>query len=158
VVCALEADVEAVRCRVGMLKDLVEEGALPPSGRDRVVAPWLADRQRPRLEAPVPGTFERHGALNRWHGAQVVERELGRVLDRTGNLERAVVARHREVASDIVELDRSDLVGKCFGRRLCIEGRRVDHSKRSARFFELVCYCHVSVSSRGWLGSRCQRQ
>jgi hypothetical protein len=141
-----------------LLKHLVQESALPPGGRDRVVAPWLADRQRPRFEAPVPGTFERHGTLDRRHGAQIVERELGRILDRTADFERAVVARHREVASDIVELDRSDLASECFRRRLCIEGRRVDHSKRGARFFQLVWYCHDSASSREWAGSRCRRQ
>src|SRR5213078_3174903 len=54
---------------------------------------------------------------------------------------------HREVAADVMELDRSDLPGQCFGRRLCVIGRRVDHHQRGAICLELVCHCHLSASS-----------
>ena len=44
VVGAFEPDVDAVRGRARLLQHLVQEGAGPARGRDRVVAPWLTDR------------------------------------------------------------------------------------------------------------------
>ena len=43
VVGALEADLDAVACRVRLLEHVVEEGAGPARGRDRVVAPGFPD-------------------------------------------------------------------------------------------------------------------
>src|SRR5213078_705259 len=45
VVGSLEPNLDAVRRRVRPLQDLVQEGTLPTGGRDRVVPPWLSDRQ-----------------------------------------------------------------------------------------------------------------
>ena len=75
VVGALEADVDAVRGRARLLEHLVQEGAGPARGRDGVVAPWLAGRQRSRREPPVARALERDRPLVRRHGAQVVERQ-----------------------------------------------------------------------------------
>ena len=109
VVGTLEPNLHAVRCRARPLQHLVEEGALPAGGRDRVVTPWLANRKWSHRETPVPCAFERDGQLNYRHRAQVVECERRRVLDRTADLERPIVGRHREVAADEMELRRRDL-------------------------------------------------
>ena len=65
VVGAFEANLDAVCRRLRLLEDVVQEGARPAGGGDGVVAPRLADRQGPRLEAPVPGALERDGPLDR---------------------------------------------------------------------------------------------
>ena len=148
VVGALEAHVDAVCPGTRLLEHLVEQGALPAGGRDGVVAPGLTGRQRPHLEPPVAGALERDRALVRRHGAEVVERQRQRVLDRAADLERAVVGRQREVAAHVVELGGSDLAGQGFGRRLRVVRSRVDHLQRGARAGEIVCDCHVSVSCR----------
>ena len=148
VVGALEAHVDTICTGTRLLEHLVQQGASPAGGRDGVVAPGLAGRQRPHLEPPVAGAFERDRALVRRHGAEVVERQGQRVVDRAADLERAVVDRQREVAAHVVELDRGDLPGQGFGRRLRVVRSWVDHLQRGARAGQIVCDCHVSVSCR----------
>ena len=94
VVGALEADVDAVARGARLLQDVVEEGAGPARGRDGVVAPGLADRQRSRLEAPVPRAFERDRPLvcEAWRAGRRAS-AVSRVLDRAADLEGAVVGR-----------------------------------------------------------------
>jgi hypothetical protein len=46
VVGAGEADLDALRGRLGLLQHLVQEGTGPPSRGDSVVTPWFAGRQR----------------------------------------------------------------------------------------------------------------
>jgi hypothetical protein len=67
VVGALKADLDDVRARLRLLEHLVQERPGPAGGRDGVVAPRLADRQRSRLESSVAGALERDGTLDGGH-------------------------------------------------------------------------------------------
>jgi hypothetical protein len=73
------------------------------------------------------------------HGAQVVERQGGRVLHGAADLERAVVFGDREVAADVVEVGRRELAVQRVRRCLRVEWDRVDHLQRGTIASELVC-------------------
>ena len=144
---AFEENLDAVRRGLRLLEDVAQEGARPAGGGHGVVAPGLADRQGPGRQSSVSGALERDGTLDRRQPAQVVERQRGRVRDCAADFQAAVVGRHGEVAPDVVERDRRDLIRECLGRRLRVVRGRVDHLERGAVLFEVVCHCHVSASS-----------
>ena len=71
---ACELNFDAIGCRVRPLQHLMQEGARPAGCGYCVVTPWFADGQRSHFETPIPRAFERDDVLDRWQGAQVVER------------------------------------------------------------------------------------
>ena len=144
-----EADFDAGWMRLGPLEYLVQERALPSCCGDCVVAPGLTRWKRPHRESTVPGAFERDDALDWRQCSEVVEREREGVLDRAGDLERAVVIGYGKVAAHVVQRGRGNVTLECLGRRLGVERLGMDHGQRCALPFQVVGYGHlVSLLNR----------
>src|SRR5947209_5012071 len=135
--------------RLRSLEYLVQERALPSCCGDCVVAPGLTRWKRSHRESTVPGAFERDDALHWRQCSELVEREREGVLDRAGDLERAVVIGYGKVAAHVVQRRRGHVTVQCVGWRLGVERLGMNHRQRCALAGEVVGYCHlVSLLSR----------
>ena len=118
----------------------------PAGGGHGVVAPWFACGQGSHREATVSGALEGDYPLDGGHRFQIVERERVRLLDRSSNLETAIVIGNGEVAANVVTLCRRDVGFECLGRCLSVERLGVDHRQRRTFVFLIVCQSHVASS------------
>ena len=135
-VCAGEAHFDAGWAWLRPLENLVQERALPTCGGDGVVAPGLTRWKGSHRESTVPGAFERDDALDWRQRSEVVEREREGVLDRAGDLERAVVIGYGKVAAHVVQRSRGNVAVQSLRGRLGVERRGMDHGERCALLFE----------------------